>query len=170
MGLIPGLGRSPEGGNGNAHQYPCLGNPMDKGAWRATVQRVGHNWLTKHTHTHTIIHLTNVHWGPKERGEQNRQERCLPGAWGLVGRELMISEWINSAVIGKCLTRMRLGCGDQIVDSRVVHEEATFEMRLNKEEWGRQRSRLKAGQRRQQVQSPGGGNQLGRLNHWVPPT
>ena len=37
MGLIPGLGRSPGGGNGNPLQYSCLENPMDRGAWRATV-------------------------------------------------------------------------------------------------------------------------------------
>ena len=30
MGLIPGLGRSPGGGNGNLLQYPCLENPMDR--------------------------------------------------------------------------------------------------------------------------------------------
>ena len=32
---IPGLGRSPGEGNGNSLQYSCLGNPMDRGAWRA---------------------------------------------------------------------------------------------------------------------------------------
>ena len=36
-GSIPELGRSPVGGNGNPLQYPCLGNPMDREAWRATV-------------------------------------------------------------------------------------------------------------------------------------
>ena len=40
VGLIPGLGRSPRGGSGNPLQYSCLGNVMDKGAWRATVHRV----------------------------------------------------------------------------------------------------------------------------------
>ena len=40
MGLIPGLGRSPGEGNGNPLQYSCLGNPMDSGAWRATVHGV----------------------------------------------------------------------------------------------------------------------------------
>ena len=34
---IPGLGRSPGGGHGNPLQCSCLENPMDKGAWRATV-------------------------------------------------------------------------------------------------------------------------------------
>ena len=40
MGLIPGSGRSPGVGNGNLPQYSCLGNPMDRGAWRAMVHGV----------------------------------------------------------------------------------------------------------------------------------
>ena len=40
VGLVPGLGRSLGEGNGNTLQYSCLGNPMDRGAWRATVHRV----------------------------------------------------------------------------------------------------------------------------------
>ena len=40
LGLIPGLGRSPGGGNGNPLQYSCLGNPMDRGALWATVHGV----------------------------------------------------------------------------------------------------------------------------------
>ena len=39
-GSIPALERSPEKGNGNPLQYPCLGNPMDRGAWQATVLEV----------------------------------------------------------------------------------------------------------------------------------
>ena len=39
-GLIPGSGRSPGGGNGNPLQNSCLGNPMDRGGWRAMVYRV----------------------------------------------------------------------------------------------------------------------------------
>ena len=40
MGSIPGSGRSPGGGHGNPLQYSCLENPMDRGAWRATVYGV----------------------------------------------------------------------------------------------------------------------------------
>ena len=40
LGLIPGSGRSPDEGNGNPLQYSCLGNPMDRGAWWATVYGV----------------------------------------------------------------------------------------------------------------------------------
>ena len=50
-GLIPGSGRFPGGGNDNPLQYSCLGNPMDRGAWWATVRgvtkRVGHDSATE---------------------------------------------------------------------------------------------------------------------------
>ena len=39
-GSIPGSGRSPGEGNGNPLQFSCLGNSVDRGAWRATVHRV----------------------------------------------------------------------------------------------------------------------------------
>ena len=43
LSSIPGWGRSPEGGHGNPLKYSCLKNPMDRGAWRATVQRIAQN-------------------------------------------------------------------------------------------------------------------------------
>ena len=43
-GSIPGLGRPPGGGNGNPLQYSCLENPMDRGAWWATVHGVSKSW------------------------------------------------------------------------------------------------------------------------------
>ena len=43
-GSIPGWGRSPEEGNGNPLQYSCLGNPMDRDAWWATVHGVAKSW------------------------------------------------------------------------------------------------------------------------------
>ena len=50
-GSVPGSGRSPGEGNSNPLQYPCLGNAMDRGAWRATVhgghKKVGHDLVTK---------------------------------------------------------------------------------------------------------------------------
>ena len=44
VGLIPGSERSPGKGNGYLRQYSCLGNPTDRGAWRATVHRVAKSW------------------------------------------------------------------------------------------------------------------------------
>ena len=41
----PRLGRLPGIGNGNLLQYTCLGNPVDRGAWRATVHGVAKSWI-----------------------------------------------------------------------------------------------------------------------------
>ena len=64
-GSIPGLGRSPEEGNGNPLKYSCLENSMDRGAWWAIVHGVtkSQTWLNKshsHTHTHTHTHTGQV--------------------------------------------------------------------------------------------------------------
>ena len=40
VGSIPGLGRFPGGSHSNLHQYSCLENPRDRGAWQATVHRI----------------------------------------------------------------------------------------------------------------------------------
>ena len=57
---IPGLGRSPGGGNGNPLQYSYLENPMDRGAWQATVHGVTKSWTRlsdlarKHAYTDNL--------------------------------------------------------------------------------------------------------------------
>ena len=63
-----GQGRSPGGGNGKPLQYSCLQNPMDRGAWLATVHRVAKsqtrlsNRVYVHIHTHTYMHAhTRTH-------------------------------------------------------------------------------------------------------------
>ena len=49
LGLIQEWGRYPGEGNGNPLQYPCMGNSVDGGTWRATV----HGVAKSHTHTYT---------------------------------------------------------------------------------------------------------------------
>ena len=49
LGLIPGSGRSPGGEHGNPLQYCHLENPMDRGAWGATVYRVAESDTTEAT-------------------------------------------------------------------------------------------------------------------------
>ena len=44
LGLIPGLGRSPGGGNDDPLQYSCLENSMNRGTWRAAVHGVAKSW------------------------------------------------------------------------------------------------------------------------------
>ena len=57
LGLIPGSGRSPGEGNGNPLQYSCLENPMDRGAWWATVHGVAKSQtrLSDFTFTFTMF-------------------------------------------------------------------------------------------------------------------
>ena len=56
VGSVPELGRSPGEGHSNQIQYSCLENPMDRGAWQATVLGVAKGWTqlkglgTAHTH------------------------------------------------------------------------------------------------------------------------
>ena len=44
VGAIPGSGRSPGGGNSSPVQYSCLENPMERGAWQATIHGVTKSW------------------------------------------------------------------------------------------------------------------------------
>ena len=56
MGSVPGSGRSPGEGNGSPLQYSCRENPMNRGAWWATVHGVPESQVqTEHTHILTSI-------------------------------------------------------------------------------------------------------------------
>ena len=56
---IPGLGRFPGEGNGNPLQYSCLKNPMNRGAWQATIYGVAQSWtllsVSEHPCTNAIL-------------------------------------------------------------------------------------------------------------------
>ena len=98
MGLIPGLGRSHRGGNGNSLQYSCLENPMDRGARLATVYRV-----TK-SQTHTPQLLTMLFAPPS----------ALPDYF-------VLPCFINIKVVHPHLviSFYTLGCGPGTADSEV---------------------------------------------------
>ena len=76
-GLIPGLGRSPGGGHSSPLQYSCLENPMDGGAWWATVQGAAQSWtrlkllspqhISQPNITAWPSHPTSGQWGRKKR-------------------------------------------------------------------------------------------------------
>ena len=57
-GWIPGFVRSPGGCHGNPLQCSCLKNPMDRGAWRATVHKVAKSW-TQQMQLSTEQHIKN---------------------------------------------------------------------------------------------------------------
>ena len=56
-GSIPGSGRSPGEGDGNPLQFSCLGNPMDRGAWWATVCGVVKSRTRLSTHVMRLVHI-----------------------------------------------------------------------------------------------------------------
>ena len=61
-GSIPGLGRSPGGGNGSPLQYSCLENTMDRGVWWATVHGVTKNQTRLGTHGDFSACLYFIFW------------------------------------------------------------------------------------------------------------
>ena len=60
LGLFPGLGRSPGEGNGTPLQYSCLENPMDRGAWWATVHEFAKSWTQLRDSTFFLSHYEKV--------------------------------------------------------------------------------------------------------------
>ena len=65
-----GVGRIPGEGNGNPHQYSCLGIPMDRGAWGATFQGVAKSW--------TRLSEEHVHFHSAPREESyDKHRRCI---------------------------------------------------------------------------------------------
>ena len=69
LGLIPGLGRSPGERNGHPLQHSCLGNPMDRGAWRSTCSpwgREGSNTTEQLTLSVSFFHRERASEGLKE--------------------------------------------------------------------------------------------------------
>ena len=74
MSVIPGVGKFPGGGNGNALQYSCLENSIDRGAWQATVHEVTKEsgmteQLSARARTHTRTPPTHTHTEIKEKEE-----------------------------------------------------------------------------------------------------
>ena len=83
MGLIPELGRSPAGGNGNPFQYSRLENPMDRGVWWATVHRVTESdmidateQVCKQSPTDWDFTIASLIWGKRKDPTSS-----LPALW-----------------------------------------------------------------------------------------
>ena len=74
--MIPGLGRSPREGHGNPLQYSYLENPMDRGAWQATVHGITQNWTQL---TFSLSQILKVHLGFIGRRQWHPTPVLLPG-------------------------------------------------------------------------------------------
>ena len=80
MGSVPGLGRSPRGGNGNPLQCPCLRNPMDKGACRPTAHRVTRSRThlkQLSTHTYPFSHYLVIFCYSNSERHKSSLSLCL---------------------------------------------------------------------------------------------
>ena len=71
LGSVPGWGRSPGGGHGNPLQYSCLENPMDRGAW----------WATVHGGTKSQTGLKDSHTHTEGRSKGSLLFRCCLSSW-----------------------------------------------------------------------------------------
>ena len=87
-GLIPGSERFPGGGNGNPLQYSCLGNPMDRRAWRATAQRVANIQFS-----HSVV--SDSLW-PHE--SQHARPPCPSPTTGVHSNSCPSSQWCHPAI------------------------------------------------------------------------
>ena len=74
MGSIPGLGRSPGGANGNPLQYSCQENPVDRGAWWATVHGITESDMTEQLSTAQHTRSTGFPGGLVVKNPSSYQE------------------------------------------------------------------------------------------------
>ena len=97
-GSIPKLGRSPGGGNSNPFQYSCLENPMDRGAWWATVPRVAESdidWATEHTHTYIYIYICLFSVSIPLLGCQLHESKALSICIHSAQSSAFLNGWVN---------------------------------------------------------------------------
>ena len=93
-GSIPGLRRSPGGRHGNPLQCACLGSPMDKGAWQATVhgvERVGHDWGD----LALCIKQQYFRDGYRETSEMASRVPCLPEFMAFYNQSPPLEWWLS---------------------------------------------------------------------------
>ena len=111
LGLIPGSGRSPGEGNGNPLQYSCLENPMDRGAWWATVHGVARgrqDLATKppppsglgsqvwwRLFSHSLVWIRKPSWVTWHMSPASSDSS---GSWWLTG----MSPWVTDGTIFIC--------------------------------------------------------------------
>ena len=94
VGSIPGSGRSSGRENGNPLQDSCLGNPIDRGAWRATVHGVTESWVWLSTHAHGR-NQEKIKTEKKIGGGVEETVDKTFGVLTLVNNILLIFQWLH---------------------------------------------------------------------------
>ena len=104
--LIPGLERSPGGGNGNPLKYSYLENSMDRGAWWATVHGVAKSQKELSLHTHTHICLCNFGLYPYF---WHRAPKTLWNFLQSGDSNIHVLSYVNEVPFGKPSGNLRMG-------------------------------------------------------------
>ena len=104
-GSIPGSGRAPGGGHGNPLHYSWLENPMDRGAWWATVHSVTKSqtqlkWHSAHTHT--------IQMKPQLQAHTHTQYKWILSCTGRLGYRYWFS-WLRAGIVIP-VQNLRWGC------------------------------------------------------------
>ena len=106
QGLIPGLERSPAGGNSNPFQYSCLENPMDRGLWLETVHSIAKSRTSDLAHTDALGQLTydsgSMYFGVKIYVTESYREKLL---W-VICRSLVAQSCLTLQLHGLQLARL----------------------------------------------------------------
>ena len=125
-GSIPGSGRSPGEGNGNPLQYSCLENPMDGGAWWATVHGVSKSWTRLSDFTFTFWDVGRL-WS----------KHCAFGLcldlWSVVG---VVKLWVQLSVVFFCFVLFFAGEGRKMPSGQ-SWERGREWVRVGGEDWER---------------------------------
>ena len=120
-GSIPGSERSPGEGNGNPLQYSCLENPMDRGAWWATVHGVTkrHHWSDlAHTHvtdyifTWFLVNLYSLSSHQKAYFIRGTLLHSLFYIWFFIRWQVQSKRWVNMAEMDEWVGLAGSGKGD----------------------------------------------------------
>ena len=94
-GSIPGSRRSPEGGNNNPLQYSCLGNPINSGAWWATVHRIAKSQTRLSDYAHTNTHTLASRWHLWSQTPSGTDYGARRGSFSI-----LTSSWASPAQLG----------------------------------------------------------------------
>ena len=97
-GSIPGSGRSPEGGNGNPLQYSCMENPMDRGAWQATVHRAAKSWTHMHSVQFSSVQSLSRVWLFATPWTAAHRPPCPSPTPGVYPNSCPLSQWCHPTI------------------------------------------------------------------------
>ena len=90
MSSISRLGISPGGENGNPLQYSCLENPVDKGAWQATVYSIAKSW--------TQLNTSTEQGESKMKQEKKESETVRSQAWSEGSLKRSNERWLSVSI------------------------------------------------------------------------